>query len=309
MKSKLALLLTFLFLFSACSPSSRTKRVNGKVNVVTTTNIIANLLENIGKGRVHVNSLMGPGVDPHLYRASAGDVDKLSGADIIFYNGLFLESKMEEVFEKMRRYKTTIAVTDYIDKKILLESSILKHYDPHVWFDVSLWMTAAKKVRDALIQYDSKGKQTYQNNYDQYLKKMKKLEEYIKKAVEQVPQVKRVLVTAHDAFSYFSRAYGFEVHGLQGMSTESEAGTGDVIRLAELITKRKIKAIFVETSVPKKNIIAVQKAVQQRGWDVKIGGELFSDALGDPNTEEGTYTGMVRHNIKTIVNGLLNGNS
>ncbi|HWQ13214.1 MAG TPA: zinc ABC transporter substrate-binding protein [Roseiflexaceae bacterium] len=275
------------------------------IRAVATTGMVADAVEQIGGERVQVTALMGPGVDPHLYKASAGDVERLQAADIIFYNGLHLEAAMGEVLERMRGRVTTVAVAENIPTELLLPSDVYENqYDPHVWFDVKLWSKAAERVRDALVELDPASAALYRENAGRYQAELEELHAYVRTQAEKVPAEQRVLITAHDAFRYFGRAYGFEVRGLQGISTASEAGTADVQELAEFIATRKIAAIFVESSVPQRNIEAVQAAVQSRGFSVRIGGQLFSDAMGDPGTPQGSYTGMVRHNIDTIVGAL-----
>jgi manganese/zinc/iron transport system substrate-binding protein len=271
--------------------------------------MIADIAQVVAGEHVKVRGLMGPGVDPHLYKASAGDVELLSGADLIFYNGLHLEGKMSEIFEQMKkRGIDTVAVTDGIDRSLLeTPPQFQGNHDPHVWFDVTMWMTAVGTVRDTLISKDPGNADYYRSNTEAYLKELSALNEYVKSKAALLPEDKRVLITAHDAFNYFGRQYGFEVRGLQGISTVSEAGTQDVQNLAAFIVEREIPAIFVESSVPPKFIEAVQAAVESRGFDVKVGGSLYSDAMGNPGTPDGTYIGMIRHNIDTIVGALLNG--
>jgi manganese/zinc/iron transport system substrate-binding protein len=275
------------------------------INAVTTIGMIGDIVKNVGGERVKVTGLMGPGVDPHLYKASEGDVIRLGEADIVFYNGLHLEAAMGRVFERMGDRIKTVAVTDYIDRDLLfIPEQFEGNYDPHVWFDVTMWMSATERVRDALIEMDPTHAETYRANAADYLSQLAELDNYVKTQAATLPPEKRVIITAHDAFNYFSRAYGFEVRGLQGISTASEAGTADVQGLANFIVERKIPAIFIESSVPVRNVEAVQEAVHAQGWDVQIGGELFSDAMGTPGTEEGMYIGMVKHNIDTIVKAL-----
>lgn len=277
------------------------------INVVTTIGMITDIVQNVGGERVQATGLMGPGIDPHLYKASEGDVARLQQADIIFYNGLHLEAQMGGVLERMADGRIrTVAVTDPIDRAVLLAPPEFKgNYDPHAWFDVTLWMKATEQVRDTLAEADPGSAALYQANAERYLGELADLHAYVQAQADRVPADKRVLITAHDAFNYFGRAYGFEVRGLQGISTESQASTSDVQGLADFITEREIPAIFVETSVPQRTIEAVQAAVRDRGFDVQIGGSLFSDAMGNPGTPEGTYIGMVRHNIDTIVGALL----
>ncbi len=275
------------------------------IKVVATTGQIADAVAHIGGSLVEVQALMGPGVDPHLYQASQGDVLKLATAEIIFYNGLHLEAKMGEIFEKMGRKIKTVGLGDHLPTEKLLSSDTFSNqHDPHIWFDVPLWSQAVEKINTSLQTVDPKNKEIYESNFQKYREKLTKLHAFCEAKISEVPESQRVLVTAHDAFRYFGRAYGFQVLGLQGISTESEAGTADVKNLADFIAQQKIKAIFVESSVPTRNIQAVQEAVKSRGWEVKIGGELFSDALGAQGTEEGTYIGMVTHNVTTITNAL-----
>ena len=275
-----------------------------KIKVVTTIGMITDLVQEIGGEKVSVQGLMGPGIDPHLYRASEGDVAKLANANIIFYHGLHLESKMIDIFDKMKRRKKTVAITQNLDKKKLHKpESYEGYYDPHIWFDIPLWSKTVDSVTTALIEYSPENKDYFTTQSKRYKKELETLHKWINKTLEPLNKDKRILVTAHDAFGYFGSAYAFEVLGLQGISTESEAGTKDVQDLAKTISDRQIPAIFVESSIPKRY---VQAAVKARGWNVKIGGELFSDAMGNPGTEEGTFIGMVKHNVTTILQGLNN---
>ena len=276
------------------------------IRAVTTTGMIADIVANVGGERVDVIGLMGPGVDPHLYQASEGDVSRLRNADVIFYNGLHLEAQMANVLERMNESdRVTVAVTEQIgEDKLLASPTYAGSFDPHVWFDVSLWMEAVEVVQDTLAEIDPDHAQTYRENGEAYLEELAVLHAYVQEQVARVPEQQRVLVTAHDAFGYFGEAYGFDVRGLQGISTEAEASTADVQELARFIAQRQIPALFIESSVPQRNVEAVQAAVRAQGFDVAIGGELFSDAMGSPGTEEGTYIGMVRHNVDTIVGAL-----
>ena len=254
---------------------------------------------------VDSKALMGPGVDPHLYRATESDVLALAKADIIFYNGLHLEAKLGDVLKDMADRSQVVAVSDSISKDLLrMPKEFEGVYDPHIWFDIRLWMKVLNSIELALISADPKNKASYQANAQRYRKELEALLTFVYSYVEQVPNAQRVLVTAHDAFGYFGEAFGFEVYGLQGISTQAEAAIYDVNQLASFIANRKIPAIFVESSISKRQIIAVQEAVKAKGWQVAIGGELFSDALGAKGTPEGTYIGMLTHNVTTIVNGL-----
>ena len=297
-------------LLPSCEQQDKSrKRGDGELNIVATIGMIADIARAVGGEHVKMTGLMGPGIDPHLYKATAGDVSRLSGADVILYNGLHLEAKMAEVLQQMSGQTITVAVTDGINRSMLLTPPEFEGaYDPHVWFDVKLWKRAVEIIRDTLIEADAKHAESYRRNSKVYLAKLDELHEYVKTQAEQIPENQRVLVTAHDAFNYFGRAYGFQVRGLQGISTVAEAGTADIQELAKFIVHRRIPAMFVETSVSSRNIEAVQAAVKSRGFDVDIGGKLFSDAMGDPGTPEGTYIGMVRHNIDTIVKSLVQSN-
>lgn len=283
--------------------------VSGRdVRVVTTTNFITDLARRVGGDRVQVTGLMGPGVDPHLYKASARDVRTLRQGDLVLYGGLDLEGKMDDVFEELGRRRPVTVVTDGIPRAELLGTDQADEtYDPHVWFDVSLWMLAVEAVRDGLMEEDPEHAEEYAARAEAYLAELDALHAYVGAQAARVPPELRVLVTAHDAFNYFGRAYGFEVRGLQGISTASEAGTADVQELAVFIAGRRIPAVFVESSIPQRTIEAVRAAVRARGFGVEIGGQLYSDALGDRDSAAGTYVGMVKHNVDTIVSALLGG--
>lgn len=290
---------------TGAASSAQSDIASRKIRAVSTVGMINDLVRNIGGERVEAVGLMGPGIDPHLYKASAGDVQLLEKADIIFYGGLELEGRMTDIFVKIARTKPTVAVSESIAPERLREPpEFAGKYDPHIWFDVTLWMEAAKTVEKHLSELDPTHADLYAQNAAAYLKELEALHEYVTSQIETIPPESRVLVTAHDAFGYFGDQYGMEVHGLQGISTAAEAGAADVQGLAELIATRKIKAIFVESSVPHSTIEAVQAAVRARGWDVAIGGQLFSDAMGADGTPEGTYLGMVRHNVDTIAGAL-----
>lgn len=282
---------------------------DGVFSVVATTSVVADLVEEIGGDAIQVTALMGPGVDPHLYRASEGDVRRMTGADAVFYNGLHLEGRMSELFEQMgERGVSTVAVAEDIDPAILLTPPEFEGaYDPHVWMAVDLWRTAAEAVGAGLIDLDPANADGYRERLSAYLDVLAELDAYVRRRVEEVPEETRVLVTAHDAFNYFGRAYGFEVRGLQGISTVAEAGTADVQDLARYVAERRIPAIFVETSVSPRSIEAVRAAVRARGFEVEVGGNLYSDALGGEGSGADTYETMIRHNVDTIVGALTRG--
>lgn len=276
------------------------------IRAVATTSVVADLVREIGGERVEVIGLMGAGVDPHLYRASEGDVQRMTGADIVFYNGLHLEGRMAELFEEMgSRGIRTVAVAEGVPTEQLLNPPEFEGaFDPHIWMDVSLWQIAAQEVADGLSELDPAHADTYAANADQYIARLEALDAYVREQVAQIPEDKRVLVTAHDAFNYFGEAYGFEVQGLQGISTVAEAGTADVQQLAQFVAERQIPALFVETSVSPRSIEAVRAAVRARGFDVAVGGDLYSDALGGTGSGAETYETMIRHNVDTIVGAL-----
>lgn len=281
-----------------------------QVRVVATTGMIADTVRIVGGERVSVEGLMGPGVDPHLYSASEGDVTRLREADIIFYNGLHLEAQMASVFSRMNESgANTVAVAEGIaEEQLLAPPEFEGAFDPHIWFDVSMWTEVVTVVRDSLVALDGTHAAVYEQNAASYLAELEDLHQYVLEQAQRVPESQRVVVTAHDAFNYFGRAYGFEVQGLQGISTASEASTADVQALSRFIVERNIPAIFIESSVPQRNVEAVQAAVRAMGAEVSIGGSLYSDAMGSEGTPAGTYSGMVRHNIDTIVSALLETN-
>lgn len=292
-------------LLTACQKTDP-KSENDTLNIVATTTMLADLSKAIGKEHVKVDGLMGPGIDPHLYQASAGDVTLMQNADVVVYNGLHLEGKMGEIFESLTdRGSKVICIEDGLPKDQLLswenDSSV---HDPHIWFDVSLWKSAAKTVAGQLSETDPEHSADYKKNLEAYTAELEALDTYIKDRIKEIPKEQRVLITAHDAFQYFGKAYGLEVRGLQGISTDAEAGTADVSSLADFITERKIKAIFVESSVPPKTIEALQAAVKSKGFDVTIGGELYSDSLGGVNSGAETYLLTVKANVDTIVGAL-----
>ena len=308
-KGRLFWLIAVLLLVSGCQQvvAGDTGDLGSRqIRVVSTVGMITDIVQIVGGDRVQVKGLMGPGIDPHGYKASEGNVIDLAGADVVFYNGLHLEAKMAEVFEKMGDRIKTVQVTRSIPEERLLSPPEFEgQHDPHVWFDVTLWMEAVKQVEKSLSEMDPEHAAGYRARAQAYQQELATLHAYALEQTARVPPEQRVLITAHDAFNYFGRAYSFEVRGLQGISTATEAGAGDVKALADFIVERRIPAIFVESSVPLRNVEALQAAVQARGFEVRIGGELFSDAMGDEGSVEGTYSGMVRHNLDTIVGALL----
>jgi manganese/zinc/iron transport system substrate-binding protein len=294
-----------VFLIGIISCQQKTKK-NQKLQVVTTTTMLTDLVKNIGGDKIDVQGLMGAGVDPHLYKASEGDVSKLFNADVIVYNGLHLEGKLEDVFDKMRHQnKKTIAASDAIDTATLIGSEYFaSNYDPHIWFDITNWEIITQYITDKFCELDAENAPTYKENGANYLKTLASLKTIITEQINSLPVEKRILVTAHDAFNYFGKEFQFNVVGLQGLSTATEAGVKDVQRLASFIEEKNVKAIFVESSVPKRTVEALQEAVKAKGKEVVIGGTLYSDALGSLGTAEATYVGMYKHNVKIIVSAL-----
>lgn len=292
-------------LLSGCSHPAQTAS-DGKLSIITTTTMLYDLTSVIGGEQVAVTALMGPGIDPHLYQASAGDVTKMQEADVVIYNGLHLEGKMGDIFESLSNQgRAIVCVEDGIDQSMLLaDEDNPEIHDPHIWFNVSIWKDAARHVAGRLGEIDPDHAAAYSANLVSYLTGLDELEQYIKDRVQELPENQRVLVTAHDAFRYFGNAYGFQVMGLQGISTDAEAGTADVSNLATFIATNQIKAIFVESSVPPKNIEALQAAVKAQGFEVEIGGELYSDSLGDESSGHDTYILTFKANIDTIINAL-----
>ena len=277
-----------------------------KLKVATTIGMVADLVRQVGGERVEVDQLMGPGVDPHLYKPTSTDASRLSKADAIFYSGLMLEGRMGDLFAKLARSgKKVYATTESVPEDLLTEPKEFQgHYDPHLWFDVSMWAQTVPTIVKGLSEVDPAGKTAYENNGAALMERLGKLHQWCKDTIAELPEGQRILVTSHDAYNYFGRAYAFKVIGLQGVSTVSEAALADMANLVDFIKKQGVKAIFVETSV---NPAAIKRVAEDSG--VKIGGELYSDAMGNPGEirrgfDTGTYEGMVRYNVTTIVEAL-----
>lgn len=275
------------------------------IRVVATVGMVADTVSAIGAGEVTVETIIGAGGDPHLYKAAPKDVMMLAEADMIFYNGLFLEGKMAEILGRYSKQKPVIAVGESLDRSSLLQPPEFEgHPDPHIWMDVSLWAKTVPAVRDALSTYRPQLKEFFTKNADAYLVQLEALHVEVRGHIAAIPRERRVLVTAHDAFNYFGRAYDIDVRGIQGISTESEAGLKDINSLVDFLVERKIPSVFVESSVSEKNVMALVEGARSRGHKVGVGGELFSDAMGAAGTPEGTYLGMIRHNAVTVSKGL-----
>jgi len=301
----LALALTFTGCGNPASQSGAGSP-DGPLQIVATTGMVRDLVENIAGDHAEVTGLMGSGVDPHLYKPTRSDLTAVLGADAVFYSGLMLEGRMADAFMQAGRDGVKVyPVTERIDESFLLEpEGFGGHWDPHVWMDVQAWSQCIKVVTDALSKLDPEHAQQYEANAEAYRAKLTELNQYVQRVIETVPEESRVLVTAHDAFNYFGRAYGIEVLGIQGISTESEAGLEDINRLVDMLVERNIQAVFVETSVSDRNVRALMEGAANRGHTVKIGGELFSDAMGPKGTYEDTYIGMIDHNATLIARGL-----
>ncbi len=274
--------------------------------IVATTGMVGDVVRNIGGDRVEVDVLIGEGVDPHLYKATRSDVAKLLNADAIFYSGLYLEGKLADALERVAGSgKPVTAVTEKLDEALLLKPiDFPGAHDPHVWMDPVRWLRTVAVVRDALAELDPEGTPDFMKRAETYAAELQRLDAYAEKALSAVPPERRLLVTAHDAFSYFGQRYGFKVMGIQGISTESQAGLARVEELVNLLVEQKVPAVFVESTIPARAVEALVEGAARRGHRVVIGGSLFSDAMGAPGTYEGTYTGMIDHNVTVIARAL-----
>lgn len=277
---------------------------DGKLNVVTTTGQIWDTVRIIGGDKINVINILGPGIDPHTYNPTESDISLISNAELILWNGLHLEAHFPKVLENM---PNAIKITEDVPRSMLISTSedvSTSEYDPHIWNDLSIWMLVTKKIRDTLIEYDPENENIYQDNAEELLKNIEKMDNYIKSEIAKIPEGNRSIITSHDAFNYYGKRYGLEMLGIQGISSASEAGTKDIQDLAKLIVNKNIPAVFIETSVSPKLIYALIESVKSKGHKLVIGGELYSDSLGKPGTIEGTYLGMLEHNTDIIVEAL-----
>jgi manganese/zinc/iron transport system substrate-binding protein len=294
-----------LGIFVALSSSANAAERTYPYKIATTVAMVTDIVKQVAGDRATVSGIIGEGVDPHLYKPTRSDVATLQSADVIFYSGLMLEGKMADTLVRVARSKPVHAVTELLDEKYLLEPpDMAGHYDPHVWMDVQAWSKAVEAVARALGEFDPTNAEVYLSNARPLLSELERLDAYARKAIGTIPEPQRVLITAHDAFNYFGRAYGMDVRGIQGISTESEAGLQDINHLVDFIVERGVRAVFVETSVAEKNVRALIEGAKSRGHPLSIGGTLFSDAMGRAGTYEGTYVGMIDHNVTTIVRAL-----
>lgn len=292
-----SVLLTLL-MFSSCQ---REKSKDYRTQILVTTGMIGDVVKNITGDNYSVHTLMNPGVDPHLYKASLNDLKKIIGADLIFYNGLHLEGKLAKVLEKQKNKKPIIGLGDYLTEPILLEEGV---FDPHIWFDVQNWIDISAIALDTLSRLFPADRSIFKENHDRYTTELKDLHQWVKEQINKLPEHKRIMITAHDAFNYFGRAYDIHVRGLQGISTLTEFGLRDVTNFVDYIVTNDVHSIFVESSVSTKSLDAVVNGARSRGVDLKIGGNLYSDSMGKEGSAEGTYIGMIKHNVNTIVKGL-----
>lgn len=295
---------------ASCAPEVKQKDQNQdtipqKLKIVATTNILGDMVRNIVKSEAEVTVLMGAGVDPHLYKATQNDITALMDADIIVYNGLHLEGKMGEVFERIDNNKLVLAASDGIPDSLLITSNSFQGaYDPHIWFDPKIWSLACKYITHQIASKDPVNTDIITQQGLSYANNMLGIDFWISQEMKAWPKEKRILITAHDAFGYFGKAYDIQVKGLQGISTLSEYGLKDVTEMVDFIIQNKIKAIFVETSVNQQSVEAVVEGCKEKGYVVKIGNSLFSDAMGEPNGEGGTYLDMIKHNVNSIIKEL-----
>ena len=314
--SFLAFLFVLLTCFAACNGDKTAEKTDNqantdkKIKIVATTSMLEDAVKNVVQDKADIQSLMGAGVDPHLYKATQSDLGKLSKADIIFYHGLYFEGKMEDILLKMAKNKTVVATADGIDKTKLLHSvekdpeNPNHNYDPHVWFDVTIWMQNVEKITVTMMEKDPENASFYRKNAAAYLTKLEELHEKCKEQINTIPKKPKLMITSHDAFEYFSKAYDIEVKGLQGISTVAEYGLKDITNMVDLIVERGVKAVFIESSMSSKSLEAVIAGCKQKGHEVKIAGTLFADGIGEEGTPEGTYIGMIEYNIKTISEAL-----
>jgi manganese/zinc/iron transport system substrate-binding protein len=293
-------------LLTGCAEQkARVSDASDPLKVVATVGMVADLVKAVGGDDVEVTQLMGPGVDPHLYKATRDDVFLITGADMVFSCGLMLEGRLQETLDRIGETKPVVTVTSKLPRELLLvPEDAGAHPDPHVWMDVAAWANCLEPVVEALISERPELESKFRERAAEYQKTLQGLHEYGLTSLASIPTERRVLITSHDAFNYFGRAYGIEVMGVQGISTDSEAGLKQINELVDLLVDREVSAVFVESSVPQKNILALIDGAKSRGHDVKVGGELYSDAMGASGSYEGTYAGMLDHNITLVTRSL-----
>lgn len=289
----------------ATSALAKAARGGSPLQIVATIGQIADLAGRLAGERAVVRALMGEGVDPHTYRQTRADVLALRRADLVLAVGLWLEAQLVDLLAALATEKPVLLLAERLPpERLLAHPDFPGKFDPHVWMDVALWSELVPILEAELARLDPADAAGYRERAQAYRAELAALERYVRRVLATVPPERRVLVTAHDAFGYFGRAYGFEVHGIQGLSTESEAGLAEIERLVRLIVERRIGAVFVESSVAERNVRALVEGAAARGHEVRIGGQLFSDAMGAPGTYEGTYVGMIDHNVTVIARAL-----
>lgn len=306
-----SVLLSIVLLLVGCNSTGEIANVdqneNEKINVVTTIAQIGEPLSVIGGAYVEVETLMGPSIDPHLYQPTQSDIATLDKADIIFYNGLNLEANMVDAFESIKKTKSVLAVGEVISETDLLEDEDNRRQpDPHIWFDLDLWQQALDAAVEELKSYAPEYATVFEENKQAYFAELATVKEEATKLAD-IPESQRILVTAHDAFGYFGKMYHIEVIGLQGLSTESEVSIFDINETIKIIKENQVPAIFVESSINPDSIEAVIEGARSDGVKLELGGELYSDAMGEAGTEQGTYIGMYRYNVDTIYQALSGG--
>jgi len=304
-KRKSAFLIFIFFVLTILLVCNVQKSEQHGCTIVATTSMLADAVRTIVGDKMVVYGLMGPGIDPHLYRARESDVHILAAADMVVYNGLHLEGKMGHVLQGMERFTKVVNACNALQKNQLRCADFDDLYDPHIWFDISLWIAVVQYIQQRIIALDPEHTQVYQKNGDAYITQLEQLHKYIQNRIKEIDSNKRILITAHDAFGYFGAQYGFEVVGLQGLSTDCDISTKDIQQLADYIVEKQVPTIFIETSIPQRSIVAVQNAVRARGWNVTIGPELYSDALGDQASDASSYIEMVKYNVDAIVDALV----
>lgn len=297
----LVILAASLFIF----PRLQTSKADNRLEITVTTNIIADAVRRIAGDLITINCLMQPGVDPHSYHARLSDMRAMLRADMIIYNGLHLEGKMATVFHKMHAIKPTYAISDALrPDQLICSEEFAEIYDPHIWFDVALWKQVVIFITDLLCAHDTQHQEIYRARMHAYLRELTDLEAYIRITIATVPASDRFLITTHDAFSYFGRAYAVNVIGLQGVNLDAEPCIKNMHELIALICRHKIPTIFIESSLPPRSMEAIAQAVLAQGHAIRIGDELYSDTLGDPESDADTYIGMLTHNTNALVRGL-----
>lgn len=302
---QLVYIIALLLILGSCK--QETTKTGTTLTIVTTTGMIGDAVKNIVGDKANVTSLMGPGVDPHLYKATQGDLNALRGADIVFYNGIHLEGKMQEVFDRLAESKKVYPVAAGIpEEKLRTVAQVngVKTHDPHVWFDVQLWILCVREIGNKMSTADPDNAKFYQEQTTKYITQLEELDKYVREKMQAIPEANRILITSHDAFGYYGAAYGIKVKGLQGISTAAEFGLKDITDMVNMIIADKIKAVFVESSVSQKSIQAVVEGCNQKNHPVKTGGTLYSDAMGAAGTDEGNYIGMVKHNANVMYEAL-----